>query len=609
MEKSILFKRPVITLFLFYAAFLIFLNAIGVFKPQKQSFLYHFTNYYKPVSIEGRIISVPEKTKNGQKFILKASKINDFAVKEKILINSPAGYNASYGDIINIEGRISKPKKADFPLVFDYSQYLARLGIYTIANIYSFEYIESKPNPVKKFAMSFQQDIVKKIDNYFKKAYADVLKPIIIGDKTALDAQTKENFIDAGLMHILVVSGLHVGFVGGMLLVIFKLSGLPLKKASLLSIPFIFLYVLSTGANPPALRAAIMFSSVLIALALDREPLIYNSLALSALIILIFQPQQLFTASFQMSYAATIGIIYFYRNIYSVFGNIKNSILKFFCGVFSVTLSAQIVLIPVCMYYFGKISIISFLANIIVVPLIGIITPMGFIFYFFTFIFPYISLFVSAVISVILHFIISVVNIAAGFSFSTAAVAKPAIFNIFLFFLFLFLITYFKDKKRFISGGICLLISLFSIAVPKLIAKDRAVFNIYDGKNITAIQAINNNLSAFILYQKTGRYDKYYIDSFRQFLSFSGIKKAEITLLGFNEADEIEKQLQNMDLKILKSETPKVLDMNFREHKILFDMEHGKIYLDENGELKIKDNPSFYYYCRGKRFKIKNPRR
>lgn len=609
MDNSIVFKRPIITIFIFYALFLIFLNAIGIFSPQKQSFLYYFTNYYKPVMIEGKVISSPEKTKTGQRFILEAKQANDFKIKEKVIVDAPAGYKISYGDIINIEGRISKPKKSDFPMVFDYQQYLARQEIYTSFRVYSFKYIESKPDLVKKFALWLQKDVVKKIDAYFKKEYADILKPVIIGDKTTLDQQTKDNFTDAGLMHILVVSGLNVGFVGGMFLIIFKLCGLPLKKASLLTIPFVFLYALATGANPPVLRAAIMFSSMLVALALDREPLIYNSLALSALLILILQPQQLFTASFQMSYAATIGIVYFYNDIFKIFRRIKNKFLKSLCGVFSVTLAAQIPIIPVCMYYFGKVSMISFVANVVVVPLIGIITPMGFIFYFFTFIFSYISLFLSVIISIILHFIIIVVELSVKFDFSTVSVAKPSALQLVLFFCFLLFITRFKDRRRFILSGILLILSFLYLIIPKFTVKNKLILNIYDSHNITTLQTIDNGLNSFILYQNTNRYDKYYIDAFRQFLSFSGIKKAEITLIGFKESDVLE-QIKNRELIFEQPEEKhKVFDMNFYGHDIKFDMISKNIYIDKSLKISMKGNPSFYFSHTGKTFKIKNPRK
>ncbi|MDR1196611.1 MAG: DUF4131 domain-containing protein, partial [Endomicrobium sp.] len=166
MNNFTILKRPVITIFIFYAAFLIFINAIGIFDPEKQSFLYRFADYDKTVTIEGKVISPPEFIRNGQRFILQASLVNDFSVHEKILVNSPSGYKISYGDIISVKGKISKPKKADFPLVFDYSQYLARLEIYTTFKVSSFEYIESKPNLIKKFALAFSRDIVMKTEKY-----------------------------------------------------------------------------------------------------------------------------------------------------------------------------------------------------------------------------------------------------------------------------------------------------------------------------------------------------------------------------------------------------------------------------------------------------------
>lgn len=606
MNKPILFKRPVITVFFFYAAFLISLDYAGIFEPSKQSVLYHFASYKKTVIVEGKVISEPEPVKNGQRFVLKARMLNGYErVNEKILAYAAPGYQIAYGDIISMEGRPSKPKEADFPLVFDYGKYLARTGIYTILQASSFQHIESVANPVKKLALGFRKDLLKKTDDYFKKPYSGLFKSLIIGDKAALEPQTKENFADAGLMHVLVVSGLHVGFAGGLLLTVFKICGFSLKKASLLSMPFIFLYVISTGANPPALRAAIMFSSVLIALALDREPLIYNSLALSALLILLFAPQQLFTASFQLSYAATAGIIYFYRKIYSVFGNIKNAVLRFFTGVFSVTVSAQIALMPVCLYYFAKISLISFAANIIIVPLIGVIMPLGFAFYFSAFIFPSLSFALSKIISFMLHFILVSVNVFAQSGFSSFNAAKPPVLHIVIFFLFFLAITHFNDRKRFIFPGICLILSFLNIFAPAFADKDKVIYSVYDRHNVTVLRIKNGSSNSFIFYRKRGGYDKYYIDSFLRFLSFSGIKKAEMSFIGFKESDTA-RQIKNANPAFAKTEKTGIVDMNFYERGAKFDMAGGKIYIDGNAVLEMKKNPSFYYHLKKKTFKIKD---
>jgi competence protein ComEC len=131
-----------------------------------------------------------------------------------------------------------------------------------------------------------------------------------------------------------------------------------------------------------------------------------------------------------MSYGATIGIVCFYKDIYSIFKNVKNSIIRFFCSVLSVTVGVQLLLISICMYYFGKISIISFLTNIIVVPLSGIILYLGVSFYALTFIFKYIAIFVSVLLSIILNFVLSVTNILENLKYATINLERPTIIEL-----------------------------------------------------------------------------------------------------------------------------------------------------------------------------------
>jgi competence protein ComEC len=577
------------------------LDAFGYFSYEKQSYLYKLIDNNATVSVEGRILSVPQLVKNGKRFVMKTSTVNGSAVSEKIIVNSPPGYSASYGDIINVEGKLKKPFSSAFPLLFDYQKYLARSEIYVVLDISSFEYIDSKPHIVKKFALAFRQDIIKKFDDYFKRPYSDVLKSLIIGDKSTLSRNIKNSFSDSGIMHILVVSGLHVGFISIIVLFILKLTGLSLKKVSLLSIPFIFFYCFATGANPPALRSAIMFSCIIFSLSLDREPLIYNSLALSALIILIFQPQQLFTASFQMSYGATIGIVCFYGNVLGLFRNVKGKILRFFCGVLSVTISAQLILIPVCMYYFGKISIISFVTNIIVTPLTGIILYLGITFYILTFIFQYAAALCSFILSLLLKFVLSVTIFLGNIKFAAVLIPKPSATQLLLFFLFLFCIRYFKNKKRFIFSGIILTSSFLYFIFPAVHEKNKVFFNIYKGNNITALQIKNNSANAFLLYNKSKYYDRYYIDSFKQFMAFSGIKKADITAVGFDEK-KISSDLINFNISTIETAGTKILDFHLNDYLICVDTSAKKLYIDDT-ESSFKDKTSFSYDKKKKVFK------
>jgi len=594
-------KRPVITIFIVYVFTLILLDAFGYFSPERRSSLCRLklVEGNSVVSIEGKVISVPQVVKNIKRFILKTSVVNGNAINEKIIVNLPKAYSVSYGDIINIEGRLKSPFSASFPLVFDYQKYLARNEIYAILNVSSFEHIKSNPNVIKEFAFAFRNDIIKKIDAYFKAPYCDILKSLIIGDKNTLSQDIKNCFSNSGIMHILVVSGLHVGFISAVILLFLKLLGFSLRKALLLSIPFMFLYAVATGGNPPVLRSAIMFSCMIFSLCLNREPLIYNSLALSALVILIFEPQQLFNASFQMSYGATVGIIRFHKNILTLFKNVKSEVLRFFCGVLSVTVSAQMVLIPICMYYFGKISLISFVANIMIVPLTGIILSLGIVFYILTFIFQYAALLCSAVISLLLKIVLSITIFLGNLRFASVLVAKPTIAQLLLFFLFLFSIV--GSKKKFIFSGIVLILSFIYFVFYAVYDKNKIFFDVYQNNNIITLRIKNNFANAFILYNKRNYYDKYYINSFKEFMSFSGIKKADVTVIDFNK-EKVLSDLLNFNINIVENTEPRVFDFYFDNNLVSVDVYVKKLYVDKT-EFDFKDRSSFYYDTQRKIFK------
>ena len=542
-------KKPMIVIFLLYASFLIFAELAGFFNPQNRSLLYHFTRYNVPVLLEGKIISEPVAGSKTNRFILKAYSVDNLKINEKVLVYLPNVYEVSYGDIIAVEGEISLPQKAAFPLVFDYSQYLARDEIYTTLRADSFEFISSDPNPIMKAAAAIRKDIVSKIDKNFRKEIADIFKPLIIGDKTSLEPETREIFIDAGLMHILVVSGLHIGFVGALLLVILKLLGLSLRKTFLLTIPILFLYVLASGANPPAVRAGIMFSCILISLSLDREPLIYNSLALSALIILILQPQSLFTASFQMSYLATIGIVYFYGKLYALIKEGRNfifekagiypqffskktkffmSVFKALAGVFCLTASAQIMTIPLTAYYFGKISLISLLANMLIVPTIGLITMGGFIFYFLTFVSDFLAKGASFVLSLPLDGVLICVKFLGSLKFSSMQIAKPAIWQIIFILVLAFVVPFFRRNKIF--AVVFLTIFAATFVSSAIYERHREFERVYENKNMRILHKRQNGKDMFEISQKGKYYDKFFMSSFEEFLGLAGIGGEAVSL-------------------------------------------------------------------------------
>ena len=534
----LIFKRPVITVLFFYIIVIILLEYFGFFKAQNHSFLIYNTNQQN-VSVVGKVLQQPVIKNNKQQFVFEVDTINDISIKEKTLVTAPPAYNINYGDIVCLTGKISNIEEPVFPNIFNYKTYLQRENIYTKFYVNEFEYINSKPNKIKLLSLKIKQDINLKLEKYFKEPVSSVLKSMLMGDKNSIDTDTKDDFINSGLIHILVISGLHIGFVVLIFLFIFKLLNLPLKAVYFLTIPAIFFYAILTGSNPPAIRASIMASCILLSFILNRESLIYNSICLAALIILAYNPQCLFSASMQLSFIATIGIIYFYPKLYSPFSKIKNKFLKYFIGIFCVTLSVQIPLIPVLMFYFGKVSIISFVANILIIPVVGFIVALSFIFYVFTFVSNIAANVVSVFLSQILTFVLAVIHYFANLNFSVLQTKVPHFLEIILYYLIIvFMFEYKRINKSFV------IIPFFILCMHIVSLPQKNFYRTFENNKNLTIHIRENKKDSLVIKEK--RKDKFYYSNLQQYLLFEGVKNIDKV---YTDKEDIKELLPKIYIK------------------------------------------------------------
>ena len=546
--KKIIFNRPVISLLIIYIFVLIILNYLGTFLPENNSILINSTDKFV-TELTGRVITQPVQKDENQQFVLQVYNADGQNIKkEKALVYASKAYKIEYGDIIFVSGKLNVPEKPTFPYVFDYNLYLQREKIYTTFYQQNFEFIEQKPNIIKKISLKIRDNIEKRIDQFFKEPVSSILKSMVTGNKSSLDKDIKEDFINTGLIHILVISGLHIGFCAAIFMFCFKLFGLRLNYIYLLTIPTLFLYTLLTGANPPAIRAAIMFSCLLIALMLNREPLIYNALALSALIILIFNPQSLFTASFQLSFLATLGILYLYPKFNMCFGIIKNKCINFIWDIVCVTLSAQLALIPLLIFYFGKLSIISFILNLIIVPIIPVIITFFFIFYISTFISYYVSLSISLLLSYLVKIILNIINYSASLDYSVAFFAVPCVVMILFYYFSIYVMFEFKNKKLL---AILFILICFLLINP---FKQKTFTKTFEGKkNITVHIKETGNKNTIVF--KELKKDKFYFKNLEQYLLAQGIHEIDNFYMDFPNYD-IQKEFKVINIKnILKNDS------------------------------------------------------
>jgi len=277
-------------------------------------------------------------------------------------------------------GNFFQAEERTNPTEFDYKSYLRQKNIAGIFQVNSLQDIVVTNTKIDLFELAVfetRKEIESRIKILFDSQTASLMKGFLLGDRSEIDEDSVEDFVKTGIVHILAVSGLHVGYVYLLISLIFGRLNLFVK--SFLVISILFFYVFISGQAASITRAVIMTSITIIARLLNRDTNLFNSLALTALIIFIFDPNQLFNSGFQLSFAAVCSIGIFFPSINEKLksSKIKNPFLKNILLFIGLTISAQAGVLPFVLRYFETFSLISILTNIVAVPLSGIALAAG----------------------------------------------------------------------------------------------------------------------------------------------------------------------------------------------------------------------------------------
>lgn len=258
------------------------------------------------------------------------------------------------------------------PFGFDYSQYLQLNGVQgsIFLNQGEWQIANESVRGLKQHALNMRQKLVDILRNAGLSGNEfGLASTLVLGYKNSIDAEVKQAYMNAGAMHVLAVSGMHVGIVCSVLEFLMTLLGgrilLTLKRVIIILL--LWAYAFITGLSPSVLRATVMFSFVMLARLINREMSIYNSLAASAFMLLCFDPSLLFKASFQLSYAAVTGIVFFQPRIAKLI-RVRNKPLRYIWELTAVSIAAQISTLPFCLYYFERTPVYFWLSNVIVSP-------------------------------------------------------------------------------------------------------------------------------------------------------------------------------------------------------------------------------------------------
>lgn len=286
------------------------------------------------------------------------------------------------GDLVWIEGSPQNIKSPNNPFEFDYRKFMSRQQVmhqhFVGERFQKIAWINEFP--IEYFFVRLRTQVLDQIDGHFKDFQANqIAKALLLGQKKSLDKELSEAYAAAGAMHVLAVSGLHVGIIYGFFFLWIKPYRLSVRKRIFyLSgiILLIWCYALLTGMSPSVMRAATMFSLMGLAQMKSRSPSIFNAIALSALMLLVFDPQLIYSVGFQLSYMALSGILLIQPILVRMWIP-ENRILEYIWQISTVGLAAQMATFPISSFYFHIFPVYFLLSNLIAIPGAFLIMSFG----------------------------------------------------------------------------------------------------------------------------------------------------------------------------------------------------------------------------------------
>ena len=359
------------------------------------------SNFFgEEIKISGVLVEQPKITEKNEnkriRYTLEIKEIEKLNKRQKaegkIYFYAPyRGEKAKIGDTIEAFASVRKIRPAGNPGAYDRFTHLLseKITAEATGGKSGVTIMEGNEYPILRKAAEIRTHYKESMEKAMPKEDAAAIFAMLFGGYDGLREELVEAFTLTGIVHILSVSGSHVSMLAAALAWFGKLFRLPVKFLSIFIIAIIFLYTLLAGFVPPAFRAALMGIIVYFGVALDREADSKRSLTLLALMFLLYNPLLLFNISFELSFAATAGILYMMPKLtkrFRAFG-----LPYFIASNFALTVSAQLLTIPIIAYYFHRLSLSSILANLLIVPIVELVIIIGLVAGIIAFVLPFLG--------------------------------------------------------------------------------------------------------------------------------------------------------------------------------------------------------------------------
>lgn len=426
------------------------------------------------------------------------------AVTGKVMAYFPKSDSAfalRYGDLVAFPAPIREVSGPKNPGEFDYRDYLLRRGITGQVYLRDDDWLDlqvNNANPIYAFSYRVREILLASLrQNGLSDNEFGVAATILLGYDEKLADEVRKNYVAAGSMHILCVSGMHVGII--FLLASFLLGFLnrnrwqkTLKQTLLLVL--VWFYAFIAGLSPSVLRASLMISFVIIGEMIHRKGFVLNSIAASAFILLCLNPNNLFEIGFLLSYSAVVGIVVLQKPIYNML-YFNNMLLDKAWEITTVALAAQMATIPYTLFYFNQFTSYFWLSNLFMTPIAFVVVITGMVLLMVAWI-PYLNIFVGRLVwgaVFVMNWIVAKIE-SLPFSIIKGVYVSDLEFAFLLLAFVLLLLAVSMQKRRLLVAMLSsLLIVMVSVTVRLYSADSQHRMTFFSLRKHTAVDFVNGS--------------------------------------------------------------------------------------------------------------------
>lgn len=476
----------------------------------------------------GRVAIIPQEKEKTYKIILdriwEKGQTDWHPVSGRILLyieKSIRMESVKPGDLLVFKCPLEQIDSPPNPMEFDFRRYCSVHGISWrgYLNDQKWKQLEGR----KKINLFFVAERIRmKLLGYIDDHdlhHKELVASLLLGYREDLNEQQKHEFTQSGAMHILAVSGLHVGIIYGIL--VFFIKPFFRKRPGLslfITVPCIWSYALLTGLTPSVSRASLMLSLYIMSRIIKRKSSLINILFFSAFLMILFNPLIIFRVSFQLSFMAVAGIgIVFYE----LYARLKTSnwLINKIMGLMCLSFSAQLFTFPLSLYYFHQFPLYFLITNICVIPLAALILYSGWMFFLFSFFQP-LSLFFAGILDTLVGTLQRLTSMISSFPYSTTNGIGVDTFDVIIIYVALIALIGFILKRSVILFFIAL--SMITIIAgkncfEKINRHDQKKFLICSVEGATVLNFING-YENIVMTNDTGRINRekirYHINSY-----------------------------------------------------------------------------------------------